>query len=235
MQALPSEKMANEGARALKKVNLKAKLRDQYLEGKGVDASQALAEARRLRRRTSAPRTPTRHGCSLSSPWKCRHSALWSWMTPKRRQDSHLIVQHLLRLRDQLLVPPPGRRFLVLPQGLMQLLLLPHRGPFGGGRAGSSEPPPRCTLTLISWHSRTFNASSSASMDRISCRMSTRLLSGTTSAMVISSAVSVFGGALPRTVPSTRLRSACARVPPGPAAPRLPPSAAGSRSACPPQ
>ena len=67
-------------------------------------------------------------------------------------------------------------------------------------------------------------ASSSASMDRISCRISTRLLSGTTSAMVIFSAVSVFGGALPRIVPSTRLRSACARVPPGPAAPRLPPS-----------
>ena len=40
MQALPSEEVANEGAPALK-----AKLRDQYLEGKGVDASQALAEA----------------------------------------------------------------------------------------------------------------------------------------------------------------------------------------------
>ena len=48
------------------------------------------------------------------------------------------------------------------------------------------------------WGWQSWNASSSASMDRISCRMSTRLLSGTTSAMVISSAVSVFGGALPR-------------------------------------
>ena len=64
-------------------------------------------------------------------------------------------------------------------------------------------------MTLSSWRSRTFNASSSASMDRISCRISTRLLSGTTSATVISSAVSVFGGALPTIVPSTRLRSAC--------------------------
>ena len=48
MQALPSEEVANEGACALRKVNLerfKPKLRDQYLEGKGVDASQALAEA----------------------------------------------------------------------------------------------------------------------------------------------------------------------------------------------
>ena len=48
MQALPAEEVANEGARALSKVNLerfKAKLRDQYLEGKGVDASQALADA----------------------------------------------------------------------------------------------------------------------------------------------------------------------------------------------
>ena len=47
MQALPAEEVANE-ARALRKVNLerfKAKLRDQYLEGKGVDASQALADA----------------------------------------------------------------------------------------------------------------------------------------------------------------------------------------------
>ena len=48
----------------------------------------------------------------------------------ERRQDSHLIVQHLLR--DQLLVPPPGRgllrgRFPALSQGLMQLLLLPDR------------------------------------------------------------------------------------------------------------
>ena len=48
MQALPSEEVANEGARGFRKVNLerfKAKLQDQYLEGKGVDASQALAEA----------------------------------------------------------------------------------------------------------------------------------------------------------------------------------------------
>ena len=48
MQALPAEEVANEGAGALRKVNLerfKAKLRDQYLEGKGVDASQALADA----------------------------------------------------------------------------------------------------------------------------------------------------------------------------------------------
>ena len=69
MQALPSEEVANEGARALRKVleRFKAKLRDQYLEGKGVDASQA--PFRRLRRRTSAPSTPTRHGCltTLSS------------------------------------------------------------------------------------------------------------------------------------------------------------------------
>ena len=48
MQALPAEEVANEGGRAFRKVNLerfKAKLRDQYLEGKGVDASQALADA----------------------------------------------------------------------------------------------------------------------------------------------------------------------------------------------
>ena len=48
MQALPAEEVGNEGARALRKVNLerfKAKLRDQYLEGKGVDASQALVDA----------------------------------------------------------------------------------------------------------------------------------------------------------------------------------------------
>ena len=48
MQALPAEEVANEGVRALRKVNVerfKAKLRDQYLEGKGVDASQALADA----------------------------------------------------------------------------------------------------------------------------------------------------------------------------------------------
>ena len=48
----------------------------------------------------------------------------------ERRQDSHLIVQHLLS--DQLLVPPPGRgllwgRFPMLPQSVMQLLLLPDR------------------------------------------------------------------------------------------------------------
>ena len=78
MQALPAEEVANEGARALRKVNLerfKAKLRDQYLEGKGVDASQALADAmgsiQEAQRRTSAPRTPTRHGC-LTTP-----SSLW--------------------------------------------------------------------------------------------------------------------------------------------------------------
>ena len=39
MQALPAEEVANEVER------FKAKLRDQYLEGKGVDASQALADA----------------------------------------------------------------------------------------------------------------------------------------------------------------------------------------------
>ena len=57
MQALPAEEVANEGARALER--FKAKLRDQYLEGKGVDASQALADAmgsiQEARRRTSAP------------------------------------------------------------------------------------------------------------------------------------------------------------------------------------
>ena len=89
----------------------------------------------------------------------------------------------------------------------------PHRG-------GGHLPGPRDVL-------RKRGGSRSAhfpriSIDRISCRMSTRLLSGTASAMVISSAVSVFGGALPKTVPSTKLRSACARVPPGPTAPRLP-------------
>ena len=41
--ALPAEEVANEGARALER--FKAKLRDQYLEGNGVDASQALADA----------------------------------------------------------------------------------------------------------------------------------------------------------------------------------------------
>ena len=47
MQALPSEEVANEGARAVRKVNLpgavQAKLRDQYLDGKGVtqDTNQA--------------------------------------------------------------------------------------------------------------------------------------------------------------------------------------------------
>ena len=47
MQALPAEEVANEGARALRNnlERFKAKLRDQYLEGKGVDASQALADA----------------------------------------------------------------------------------------------------------------------------------------------------------------------------------------------
>ena len=45
MQALPSQEVANEGARALQEGQPKAKLRDQYPEGKGVDASQALAEA----------------------------------------------------------------------------------------------------------------------------------------------------------------------------------------------
>ena len=52
MQALPSEEVA-----------------------KGVDASQALAEAMgSIQRQTSEPRTLTRHGCSttLSSPWKCQ-------------------------------------------------------------------------------------------------------------------------------------------------------------------
>ena len=43
MQALPAEEVANKGGRALERT--KAKLRDQYLEGKGVDASQALADA----------------------------------------------------------------------------------------------------------------------------------------------------------------------------------------------
>ena len=68
MQALPSDEVANEGARAFRKVNLerfKAKLRDQYLEGKGVDASQALAEAMgSIQEAQAANRTPTRHGCS---------------------------------------------------------------------------------------------------------------------------------------------------------------------------
>ena len=64
----PFEEVANEGARALRKVNLerfKAKLRDQYLEGK---ARHWL---------TSAPRTPTRHGC-LTSPSRCRHGQMIS-------------------------------------------------------------------------------------------------------------------------------------------------------------
>ena len=99
MQALPSDEVANEGARALRKVNLerfKAKLRDRAL----TPARHWLrrwAPFRRPRRQTSESRTPTRHGCSttLSSPWKCRrgrmisgrpwrgaYSAPWSWRTP---------------------------------------------------------------------------------------------------------------------------------------------------------
>ena len=77
MQALPAEEVANEGAQPLRKVNVeqfKAKLGDQYLEGKGVDASQALAdamgsiqEAQKANKRTQ----PTRRGCltTPSSPW----------------------------------------------------------------------------------------------------------------------------------------------------------------------
>ena len=125
----------------------------------------------------------------------------------ERRQDCHLIVQHLIR--DQLLVPLSGRGLLrgrfPVRQGLVQLFLLPNRPVHLGvvELEALSLSRDRCTLTLTSWRSRTFNASSSASMDRTA---------------------SVFGGALPRIVPSTRLRSACAWVPPGEAAPRLPPS-----------
>ena len=63
MQALPSEEVANEGARALRKVNLErfsAKLQDQYLEG--VDASQALAEAMGSIQEAPSCRTPSCHG-----------------------------------------------------------------------------------------------------------------------------------------------------------------------------
>ena len=57
------------GSRALRKVNLeqfKAKLQDQYLEGKGVDASQALADAMGSIQEANK-RTSTRHGC-LTTP-----------------------------------------------------------------------------------------------------------------------------------------------------------------------
>ena len=95
---------------ALRKVNLerlKAKLRDQYLEGKGVDASQA-----------------TRHGCltTPSSPWKCRRgqmisgrlwrggsSAPWSWMTPKRgRHQGEVCPLHPEAQRGAEPVEPGG-------------------------------------------------------------------------------------------------------------------------------
>ena len=94
--------MANEGARALRKVNLerfKAKLRDETSTWRGRALTPARhwlrrwAPFRRLRRRTSAPRIPTRHGCN---PWKCRRDRMisdrpwrggyctpWSWMTPR--------------------------------------------------------------------------------------------------------------------------------------------------------
>ena len=66
-QALPSEEVANEGARALRKVNLERFKETSTWRGRVL-----------LRRRTS--RTPTRHGCltTLSSPWKCRRGRMIS-------------------------------------------------------------------------------------------------------------------------------------------------------------
>ena len=102
MQALPAEEVANEGARALRKVNLeqfKAKLRDQYLEGKGVDASQALADAMGSIQEAQEANKRTQHtnqAWMLNHTLRCRHgqmisgrlwrggcSAPWSWMTPR--------------------------------------------------------------------------------------------------------------------------------------------------------
>ena len=69
MQALPSDEVANAGARALSKINLVQGQAERPVPG-STEAMGSIQEAHR--RQTSASRTPTRHGCSttLSSPWK---------------------------------------------------------------------------------------------------------------------------------------------------------------------
>ena len=73
MQALPSEEVANEGARALRKVNLsdsRPSCETSTWRGRALTPARhwlrRWAPFRRLRRRTSAPRTPTRHMCSTT-------------------------------------------------------------------------------------------------------------------------------------------------------------------------
>ena len=66
MQALPAEEVANKGARALTKVTWRVRV-----------STPARAPFRRRRRRTSAPRTPTRHGC-LTTILRCRHGQMIS-------------------------------------------------------------------------------------------------------------------------------------------------------------
>ena len=74
------------------------------------------APFRRRRRRTSALRTPTRHGCltTPSTPWRCRHgqmisgrlwrggcSALWSWMDiPNVGDIKEKYVPYIRTLRE---------------------------------------------------------------------------------------------------------------------------------------
>ena len=100
MQALPAEEVANEGARALRSTWSDSRPSCKISTWRARVSTPARhwlmrwAPFRRRRRRTSAPRTPTRHGCltTPSSPWRCRHgqmisrgccSAPWSWMTSR--------------------------------------------------------------------------------------------------------------------------------------------------------